>query len=537
MEEDKKLYNEFLNGNEKSFEKLIKKYEKNLIYFITRYVKNVDIAEDIYQSTMLYILENKEQYDFKYSFKTYMYLIAKSRALNYLKQKQNRGETQLLENTLQEEKLLEEAIFSKERQEKIRKVILKMKEDYQLAIYLTKIEGLSYLETSVIMDKTEKQIKNLVYNATKKLRGLLIKERIVEFKNNKIVKLLLWILIVTVTITGVSYAGYKIYEKYKAKIMPTYNSKINNIDENQVWIGTFNLAWNEFINQRMHEPIKLEGNSKIVEELNKQDFTKKELSEESYYITVKETKPELKEKINSEIQEKFKINETETLNKLNFKIPNSYTIYSLLYKKFEYIEPFDRLEDGHFNNSKEKVKYFGIDKNSKKEVYKNLEILYFKNKEDFAVKLNTKNNEEIILTKNNSASTFKELYQNIITENSKYKGNREFQSTDKLKIPYLKVNTEVSYNDLCNKKILNKNSKVDYIVNAIQSVKFNLNEKGGELESRGTIQDISKSENINSIGRNFEFTDEFVLFLKEKDKQMPYFVLKVNEIGLMEIEK
>ncbi len=163
MEEDKKLYNEFLNGNEKSFEKLVKKYEKNLIYFITRYVKNVDIAEDIYQSTMLYILENKEQYDFKYSFKTYMYLIAKSRALNYLKQKQNRGETQLLENTLQEEKLLEEAIFSKERQEKIRKVILKMKEDYQLAIYFTKIEGLSYLETSVIMDKTEKQIKNLVY--------------------------------------------------------------------------------------------------------------------------------------------------------------------------------------------------------------------------------------------------------------------------------------------------------------------------------------------------------------------------------------
>ena len=537
MEEDKKLYNEFLNGNEKSFEKLIKKYEKNLVYFITRYVKDIDVAEDIYQSTMLYILENKEQYDFKYSFKTYMYLIAKSRALNHLKQKQNRGDIQLLENTLQEEKILEEVIFSKERQEKIRKVILKMKKEYQLAIYLTKIEGFSYLETSIIMDKTEKQIKNLVYNATKKLRELLIKEKIVEFRNNKIVKLLLWILIVTVTITGISYSGYKIYEKYKANIMPTYNSKINNIDENQVWIGTFNLAWNEFINQRIHEPVQLELNPKMAEELNKQDFTNKELSEESYYITVEETKPELKEKINSEIQEKFKINETETLNKLNFKIPNSYTIYSLLYKKFEYIEPFDRLEDEKFNNSNEKVKYFGINKNTKKEAYKNVEILYFKNNEDFAVKLNTKNNEEIILTKKEKASTFKELYQNIIIENRNYKGNHEFQSTDKLKIPYLKVDTEVSYNELCNKKILNKNSKVEYIVNAIQSVKFNLNENGGELESRGTIQDISKSESMNSIGRNFEFTDEFVLFLKEKDKQMPYFALKVNDIGLMEIEK
>lgn len=42
---------------------------------------------------------------------------------------------------------------------------------------------------------------------------------------------------------------------------------------------------------------------------------------------------------------------------------------------------------------------------------------------------------------------------------------------------------------------------------------------------------------MNSIGRNFEFTDEFVMFLKEKNKRMPYFALKVNDIGLMEIEK
>ena len=59
MEEDKKLYNEFLNGNEESFQKLITKYEKNLIYFITRYVKNMDIAYDIYQDTIMYILEHK----------------------------------------------------------------------------------------------------------------------------------------------------------------------------------------------------------------------------------------------------------------------------------------------------------------------------------------------------------------------------------------------------------------------------------------------------------------------------------------------
>ena len=77
MEEDKILYEEFLKGNEEGFNKLVYKYKNNVIYFITRYVKNLDVAEDIFQDVILYILENKEKYNSKYSFKTYLYMIAK----------------------------------------------------------------------------------------------------------------------------------------------------------------------------------------------------------------------------------------------------------------------------------------------------------------------------------------------------------------------------------------------------------------------------------------------------------------------------
>lgn len=41
MDNNKILYKEFLEGNKKSFEKLILKYKNNLIFFITRYIKNV----------------------------------------------------------------------------------------------------------------------------------------------------------------------------------------------------------------------------------------------------------------------------------------------------------------------------------------------------------------------------------------------------------------------------------------------------------------------------------------------------------------
>ena len=80
FEEDKELYQKFKNGDKQAFERIVEKYEKNLKYFILKYVKTIDAAEDIFQSVIVYILENKEKYDDKYSLKTYLYTIAKSKS-------------------------------------------------------------------------------------------------------------------------------------------------------------------------------------------------------------------------------------------------------------------------------------------------------------------------------------------------------------------------------------------------------------------------------------------------------------------------
>lgn len=201
--EDKILYEKFLMGDEDAFNSIIKKYEKNLIYFITRYVKNVEIAEDIFQDVILYMLENKEKYDSKYSLKTYMYMIAKSRSINYINQNQKISE---MPEDIADENLLEEIICSNERKEKIKNVISKLQLDYQLVIYLTQIEGLSYKETAEIMEKTEGQIKTLAHNSKKKLRKLLVEENVVEIRNKRIIRLISIILFATAMITGITYA-------------------------------------------------------------------------------------------------------------------------------------------------------------------------------------------------------------------------------------------------------------------------------------------------------------------------------------------
>lgn len=203
MEEDKILYEKFLSGDENSFNLIVEKYKNNLIYFITRYVNNIELAEDIFQDTILYILENKEKYDFKFSLKTYMYMIAKSRSINYINKN---DKIQEMPEDLADEKLLEEIICQDEQKEKINNVINKLKKDYQLVIYLTQIENLSYKETAEIMGKTESQIKTLAHNSKKKLKKLLVKENVIEVRNKRIILLISTILFIAATITGATYA-------------------------------------------------------------------------------------------------------------------------------------------------------------------------------------------------------------------------------------------------------------------------------------------------------------------------------------------
>ena len=67
---DKELYKKNLDGDKKAFEKLVLKYKKQIIFFISRYTKNTVIAEDISQDVFVYLLLNKKQFNFQYSFKT-----------------------------------------------------------------------------------------------------------------------------------------------------------------------------------------------------------------------------------------------------------------------------------------------------------------------------------------------------------------------------------------------------------------------------------------------------------------------------------
>ena len=176
MEEktDKELYKEFLLGNKVSFEKIVIRHKDSIIYFIQRYVKSVDIAEDLAQDVFVYILIHKKNYRFEYSLKTYLYTIAKSKALNYIKREKRI--VALDENQFEDLEELEEKVFRNEREEKLKEAIKKLKTDYQNAIYLADIEELSYKEIAHILKKTDSSVKVLIHRARKALEKIMMEE-------------------------------------------------------------------------------------------------------------------------------------------------------------------------------------------------------------------------------------------------------------------------------------------------------------------------------------------------------------------------
>ena len=302
--------------------------------------------------------------------------------------------------------------------------------------------------------------------------------------------------------------------------------------QNVLWVGTFQMVWNEFSNNIVKGPIKFKFyKSKLAEILNKQEFTKEMLSEDSYYTAWGKTDLALKKQIEDAIMQKFN-EKSELLDKINWKSANrAYLLYAMLVKNFDFSPKFDILPREKFGNDKELVHYFGIDKRSSDRLYKNVRVLFYNNQWDYAVALNS-DKDEVILYRTNSRKNFSDLYNTLNKKSQSYKGNKEFVAGDQLKVPYMSVEQNVSYDVLCGKII--ENTDRLYIDKALQTVQFSMNNNGVKLKSEAvmSIMTMSMPIIVAQNGRNFFFNNTFVLFMKEKDKQLPYFALRVKDMSV-----
>ena len=205
-----------------------------------------------------------------------------------------------------------------------------------------------------------------------------------------------------------------------------------------------------------------------------------------------------------------------------------YLIYAMLKKDFEFAKAFDKLGVSKFNNNID-AEFFGINKDSDKQLGEGVKILFYNNKNDYAVKLSTTGKDEVYLYKNPSNKPFNYIYNDMLKKEKLYKGNISFGKIDELKVPNISFSEEKSFDELTNKRIMGTNLLISQ---AIETVKFDMNNKGAKLKSEAamTIMTTALKPEENVSPRLFYFDSTFNIFLKEKNKKSPYFALRVNDI-------
>lgn len=501
---DTKLYNEYLNGEKEAFEILYNKYKNKIKYFVFNIVKDYEKAEDITQDVFLYVLEHKLREG--YSFKYYIFLVAKSRALNYKNMEKRRAdinEKYLFKEAENKKQDIVDIIEKEENKKKIIEAINELDDKYKNAIYLVKIEGLSYKETAQILGISLSNIKVLIHRGKKELRKILLKKGLNQMNN--VAKVLLVILCTTILLSGIVYAGVLIYKNlnknHNVTFNPTYQSTLDEHTVNNLWIGTLDLAWKD-LEEKVGGRIELEENIDIANELNNSSFSKDMLDENDYTINVTRT------------------------------VTNGYNIETKLNKNLNFLYSFDNFNNDYNytfgKDGNDYIKYFGINNASKEDLNQNVEVLFYNGNNDFAVLLNTKEGDEIILYRTDENKSFNEYYEDIKNKKDNYNGSTTFEENDELLVPYVNVNGTVAYNELADKIIKNTNGM--YISNVIQDVNFNLNESGCNMQSHATMT----TEYLSIGSRYFWFRDTFIIFMKEENSNMPYFALKVDNQDILE---
>ena len=174
MDNGASSYRRFLDGDESAFDEIMAELFRGLVFFIDRYVHDTHASEDIAIDTFSDLIVHRNRYNFKVSLKTYLYMVGRSRALDYVK---HRGRLELTELS-EAEKLsdgdsLESIVLTDERKRAVNAAIAELSENMRVVIHLIYFEEMTYDEAARVMKKNPKQIDNLLYRAKKELRIIL----------------------------------------------------------------------------------------------------------------------------------------------------------------------------------------------------------------------------------------------------------------------------------------------------------------------------------------------------------------------------
>lgn len=166
------------NGSEEIFRAFFDAEYENLLYFVRRYVGSSNQAEDLVQESFISLWDNRSRIDTHQNLRTYLYTIARNRALNYLRDRVIHR-TDAIEDreaainaAALESSYIEEQIDALRLEQVIDRIYHHMPDKIKEDFRLHREEGLSYREIALRRGVTEKVIEYHISLALKYFRRI-----------------------------------------------------------------------------------------------------------------------------------------------------------------------------------------------------------------------------------------------------------------------------------------------------------------------------------------------------------------------------
>ena len=327
-------------------------------------------------------------------------------------------------------------------------------------------------------------------------------------------------------------------------IVPALDSPLTD-GKNIIWCSSFQLAWNKMKDDVIGEPVQVVGAEELATRLNSAKQSAADLEPESFYAAAGRVKQGIIDEIKKDMATKFPSYSMPDFNDIA-DIPDAILSYSYLIANVPFKYPFLEYEDEFYftdsSGTETNVSAFGVWESLKySHIRDQVEILYCNN-DDKDHNPQERINEFVIdLCKNSSPDQVvaaivepKEsleetiMHINTLIENFKNSENRnsDLGPYDAILIPEMFWEIDHRFDELVDRVVTNADPPMP-IVEARQGIKLRLDRYGATLESELTLKKVAP------IPRNFRFDRPFLVYMKMRDCEQPFFVMWVDNAELL----
>jgi hypothetical protein len=319
-------------------------------------------------------------------------------------------------------------------------------------------------------------------------------------------------------------------------IVPTLDTPMPE-GKNVIWCASFQIAWNEFRDDVIGEPVKIEGAQDIADRLNASTITADVLEPDDYYAKAGQVKAGVVEEIRRDMAAQFP---NVTIAEFHVEDPLLVAVmYGYLAANVKFTIPFYE-NQGEFLFGGVPVSSFGIsrkDRRAPDDLREQIEVLYYSGdpgdstqpEDEFAVDpCRHSRPYQLILARIAPKASLAETLSDL---DAKLAGSETsgFLDNEVLLIPSMHWRTTHRFLDLEDLFLKNEGHTDTWLEDLYQRIDFRLDRSGADVKSESW-----GSQKKSACGdRRLIFDRPFLIVMKKRGAERPFFVMWVDNAELL----